>query len=173
WTGKGRMEKELGLYDEAEESYRKGIEANPGHDNGYFGLGLVREARGDLAGAEEIYRKGLEHKKDSLPLAYRLALARSRLPWPDALAGWRRALELGGGAASVHEGFARWLARVGQTEEARREAREALRRNSGYLPALRLMADLDSGSERSFGEALARESILRLSRSREDWEALK
>jgi tetratricopeptide (TPR) repeat protein len=173
WTGKGRTEKELKLFDEAEKSYERGIAANPGHDNGYFGLGLVREERGDLAGAEEIYRRGLSQKKDSLPLAYRLALARSRLPWPEALTDWRRALELGATVASVHEGFASWLARVGKTAEARHHAREAWRRAPGYLPALRLLADLDSRSGQFFAEALAREQIFRLSRSREDFASLR
>ena len=36
-------------------------------------------ARGDIAGAEKVYREGLARRKDSLPLAFRLALARSRL----------------------------------------------------------------------------------------------
>ena len=173
WTGKGRTEKELKLYDEAEKSYEKGIAANPGHDNGYFGLGHLREDRGDLAGAEEIYRRGLAHKKDSLPLAYRLALVRSRFPWPEALADWRRALELGPTVASVHGGFASWLARVGRTEEARHEAREAWRRDPGYLPAIHLLADLDARSGQFFAEALARERIFRLSRSTQDWESLR
>lgn len=173
WTGKGRTEKELGLYDEAEESYEKGIAANPGHDSGYFGLGLMREELGDLAGAEEIYRRGLARKKDSLPLAYRLALARSRLPWPEALPDWRRALELGATAPSVHEGFASWLARVGKSDEARREAREAWRHAPGYLPALRLLAELNSRSDQAFAEALAREKVFRLSRLRADWESLR
>ncbi|HJW14196.1 MAG TPA: tetratricopeptide repeat protein [Thermoanaerobaculia bacterium] len=173
WAGKGRMEKELGLYAEAEASYRKALEANSAYENGYFGLGLVYEARGDLARAEEIYRQGLVHKKDSLPLAFRLALARSRLGWPEALADWRRALALGSGLASVHEGFASWLARVGRPGEALHEAREALRRDPRSLPALRLVAELDSRSGRTFAEGLAREKIFRVSRSREDWERLR
>src|SRR6266542_3002413 len=79
WAGKGRVEKEMGLLSDAEDSYESAIEANPRYENGYFGLGQVREARGDPAGAEEIYRKGLARKKESLPLAYRLAVVRSRL----------------------------------------------------------------------------------------------
>ena len=172
WTGKGRMEKELHLFDEAEKSYRQAIEANPDHENGYFGLGLVREATGNIAGAEAIYREGLGHRKNSLPLAYRLALARSRLPWPQALEDWKRALELGGHIGSVHEGYASWLAAAGRFEEARREAREALRRTPGYLPALCLVADLDEKLERPFAAALAREHVFRRSRSPADWEAL-
>ena len=173
WAGKGRMEKELGLLAEAEESYQKAIESNSSYENGYFGLGLVREARGDLAGAEEVYRKGLAQKKDSLPLAYRLALARSRLDWPEALPDWRRAVELGRDIPSVHEGFAMWLARVGRNEEALRETRQALRHDPRSLPALRLCAELDAKSGRSFGEALAREKIFRVSRSRQDWDGLR
>ena len=172
WAGKGRMEKELGLLDEAEESYGKAIEANASYENGYFGLGLVREARGDLPGAEDVYRKGLAHKDDSLPLAYRLALARSRLAWPEALADWRRAVELGGGISSVHEGFASWLAHAGKSEEALREARRALKIDPRSLPALRLIAEIDSRSDHLFAEALAREKIFRISRSRGDWDGL-
>ncbi|HKA37069.1 MAG TPA: tetratricopeptide repeat protein [Thermoanaerobaculia bacterium] len=172
WTGKGRMEKELHLYDEAEVSYRKAIEANREHENGYFGLGLLREARGNIAGAEQIYREGLEHKKLSLPLAYRLALARSRLPWPEADEDWKRALKLGGHLASVHEGYASWLASVGKVEEARREAREALARDGGYLPALCLAAELNERLDLPFAAALAREKVFRRSRSPADWEAL-
>jgi tetratricopeptide (TPR) repeat protein len=172
WTGKGRMEKELHLYDEGEQSYRKAIEANPDHENGYFGLGMLREARGDIAGAEAIYREGLKHKANSLPLAYRLALARSRVPWPPADAEWKRALELGSHLGSVHEGYARWLASAGRIDEARREAKEALRRDPGYLPALCLAADLDETLEGPFASALAREKVFRRSRSPADWEAL-
>ena len=173
WAGKGRMEKELGLLAEAQVSYEKAIDANSAYENGYFGLGLVREARGDLAGAEEIYRKGLAQKKDSLPLAYRLALARSRQPWPEALADWRRAIALGPDVPSVREGFASWLARAGRDAEALREARQALRLDPRYLPALRIAAKLDRKAGRLFGEALAREKLFRVSGLREDWDELR
>ena len=109
WAGKGRMELDLRLYDAAEKSYRKAIDANDDYENGYFGLGLVREARGNLAGAEEIYREGLARKADSLPLAYRLALMRSRLGWPAAVPDWKRALALGPETPAVHADYAKWL----------------------------------------------------------------
>jgi tetratricopeptide (TPR) repeat protein len=172
WAGKGRVEKEMGLLSDAEDSYESAIEANPRYENGYFGLGQVREARGDSAGAEEIYRKGLAQKKESLPLAYRLAVVRSRLEWPAALADWRRALALGPSTPSVHADFASWLLRVGKTEDAAREARQALALEPRYLPALRLLAERDALSGRTFAEALAREKIFRISRSPEDWAAL-
>jgi tetratricopeptide (TPR) repeat protein len=172
WAGKGRVEKEMGLLSDAEDSYESAIEANPRYENGYFGLGLVREARGDPADAEQIYRKGLAQKKESLPLAYRLAVVRSRLEWPAALEDWRRALALGPSTPSVHADFASWLLRVGKTEDAAREARQALAFEPRYLPALRLLAERDALSGRTFAEALAREKIFRLSRSPEDWTAL-
>jgi protein O-mannosyl-transferase len=172
WAGKGRMEKELGLLAEAEASYKKSIESNEAYENGYFGLGVVREARGDWAGAEETYRKGLAQKKDSLPLAYRLAVVRSRLAWPAALPDWQRALALGPLAASVHADFARWLLREGRADEAMREARQAWRVDPRYLPALRVLAERDSAPERAFAEGLAREKVFRVSRSPEDWALL-
>jgi tetratricopeptide (TPR) repeat protein len=172
WAGKGRVEREMGLLSDAEDSYEQAIEANPRYENGYFGLGMVREARGDMAGAEEIYRKGLEQKKDSLPLAYRLAMARSRLPWPEALEDWKRALALGPSTPSVHADFASWLMRVGKTEDAVKEARQALTLEPRYQQALRLLAERDAHSGLALAEALAREKIFRLSRSKEDWAQL-
>jgi tetratricopeptide (TPR) repeat protein len=172
WAGKGRVEREMGLLSDAEDSYEQAIESNPRYENGYFGLGMVREARGDMAGAEEIYRKGLEQKKDSLPLAYRLAMARSRLPWPEALEDWKRALARGPSTPSVHADFASWLMRAGKTQDAVREAREALTLEPRYQQALRLLAERDAHAGLALAEALAREKIFRLSRSKEDWEQL-
>ena len=172
WAGKGRVEREMGLLSDAEESCEQAIEANPAYENGYFCLGLVREARGDPAGAEEAYRKGLAQKKSSLPLAYRLAMARSRLPWPEALEDWRRALAAGPPTPSVHADFAGWLLRVGRTEDAAREARRALALNPSYLQPLCLLADRDALSGLGFAEALAREKIFRLSRLPQDWTLL-
>jgi superkiller protein 3 len=172
WAGTGTMEKDLGLFDEAEESYKEAIAANADYENGYFGLGLVREARGDLSGAEEIYREGLTRKKDSLPLAYRLALTRSRLGWPAALPDWRLALALGPETPSVHAEYAKWLARAGKWEEAAKEARETLRLEPRDQQSLRLLAERGALSGRRFAEALAREKVYRLSRSAEDWALL-
>jgi tetratricopeptide (TPR) repeat protein len=172
WAGKGKMEKDLGLYDEAEKSFQKAIASNADYENGYFGLGLVREARGDLAGAEAIYREGLARKKDSLPLAYRLALVQSRHGWPAALPDWKRALELGPETPSVHADYAKWLARMGHWEEAAKEARETLRLEPRDQNSLRLLAERDALSDRRFAEALAREKIYRLSRAPADWKLL-
>ena len=172
WAGKGTMEKDLGLYDEAEKSFQKAIASNADYENGYFGLGLVREARGDLAGAEAIYREGLARKKDSLPLAYRLAVMRSRHGWPAALPDWKRALELGPETPSVHADYAKWLARMGRWEEAAKEARETLRLEPRDQNSLRLLAERDALSGRRFAEALAREKIYRLSRAPADWKLL-
>jgi tetratricopeptide (TPR) repeat protein len=173
WAGKGKMEKELGLYDEAEKSYKKAIAANADYENGYFGLGLAREARGDLAGAEQIYAQGLDRKKDSLPLAFRLALMRSRHGWPAAIPDWKRALALGPETPSVHAEYAKWLAHMGRWEEAAKEARETLRLEPRDQNSLRLLAERSARSDRRFAEALAREKIYRLSRSAQDWELLQ
>jgi tetratricopeptide (TPR) repeat protein len=172
WAGKGRTEKELGLLADAEASYLKSIESNPAYENGYFGLGVVREARGNWAGAEEAYRKGLTQKKDSLPLAYRLAVVRSRLAWPAALPDWQRALAIGPASTAVHADFARWLLREGRADEAAKEARQALRLDPQHLPALRLLAERDSAPGRAFAEGLVRERIFGVSRSPEDWALL-
>jgi tetratricopeptide (TPR) repeat protein len=166
------MELDLRLYDAAEKSYRKAIDANADYENGYFGAGLVREARGDLAGAEAIYREGLGRKADSLPLAYRLALMRSRLGWPAAVPDWKRAIALGPETPAVHADYAKWLARMGRWEEAAKEARETQRLEPRDQNSLRLLAERDRLSGFRFAEALAREKIYRLSHSAEDWKLL-
>ncbi len=172
WAGKGRMEKELGLLEDAEDSYKTSIEIRSDYENGYFGLGLVREARGDWQGAEEAYRQGLAKKTDSLPLAYRLALARSRLQATAALPDWRRALAIGPGSPAVRADFAAWLLGTGQNAQAAREAREALRRDPACLTALRVLAQRDAREGWKLAEALAREKAYRVSREEEDWREL-
>jgi len=173
WAGKGRMEKELGRLEQAERSYRQSLAARPAYENGFFGLGVVREARGNWRGAEEAYAAGLKKAPRSLPLAYRLALAHSRLDPAAAEKDWRRALTLGASAAAVRLGYADWLLARGRRAEARREAREALRRSPAYLPALRFLAERSAEEDLRLAEGLAREKIFRITRSREDLQALQ
>lgn len=168
WAGKGRVERVLGRLPEAAKSYEKSVAINSSYENGYFGLGGVREALGDLQGAEDAYRAGLKGKSDSLPLAYRLALLRSKRDLPGALADWRRAVALGPGSVAVRADFAGWLLRRGSRPEAARQAREALRRDPANLPALRLLAERDAQEGWLFAEGLAREGAFRVSRSAED-----
>lgn len=172
WAGKGRMEKELGLLEDAEDSYETAIEIRSDYENGYFGLGLVREARGDWKGAAEAYRIGLSKKAESLPLAYRLALVRSRLEEKDAAADWRRALAIGPESAVVRADFAAWLLRSGEEGKAAREAREALRRDPRNLTALSVLARRAAREGWTLAEGLAREKAYRVSRSEEDWREL-
>jgi len=173
WAGRGRTLKETGKLSAAERSYERAIAANRDYENGYFSLGDVREALGDGAGAESAYRRGLEKIPNSLPLAYRLALLAGRLSRPTAEAEWQRAIKLGSGTAIVRAEHARWLWREGRTDEAAREAREALRRDPACLPALRLLADRARTEKMALAEALALERIYRLTRSREDFSALE
>lgn len=168
WAGKGRMEKELGMLERAEKSYAKSIAANPGYENGYFGLGLVKEARGDLGGAAETYRRGIKENPGSLPLVFRLALAESKLGHDVAAKEWARAVELGPDSPPVRAGFAEWLLVGGRIDEARRQAREALRRDPSSVPALRVLAQADARQSRFFAEGLAREKIYRVTRDGKD-----
>jgi protein O-mannosyl-transferase len=172
WAGKGRVERALGRLPEAAKSYEKSVAINSSYENGYFGLGGVRESLGDLRGAEDAYRTGLKEKPDSLPLAYRLALLRSKGDLPGALADWRRALVLGPDSVVVRTDFAEWLLRRGRRAEAARQAREALRRDPANLPALRLLARRDAQEGWPLAEGLALEKAFRVSRSAEDLVAL-
>jgi tetratricopeptide (TPR) repeat protein len=170
WAGRGRSEKELGLYERAVKSYQKSIAILPGYENGYFGLGNVWEARGDFESAAGVYRRGLQDNPDSLPLAFRLAICQSRLRSPDAEEAWSRALRLGSQHGSVRAEHARWLLESGRTAAARREAREAWRRNPSLVDAMRVLAEADAREGMRLGEALALERVWRLTGKDEDRE---
>jgi protein O-mannosyl-transferase len=171
WAGKGRMERELGRLDAAEASYRKALKTFPTYENGSFGLGLVLEAKGRLGDAAIEYRRGFNRNPDSLPLAYRMAVALSHQNAPDAGEAWKRALTLGPRSAPVHADHAEWLLRQGRREEAVREARLALRLAPYSPPALRVLAS--RWDDRSLAAALALEKSYRATGSKEGLAALE
>ena len=162
----------MGDLEAAEDSFERSLEAAPGYENGFFRLGVVRERRGDPAGAERAFADGLRRNPRSSPLAYRLAIVRSSLGRPSAEADWRRAVENSRGAAAIRFGYADWLRSKGRTSEAAREAREVLRRRPGEVAALRLLADSSRRQGRRFAEGLAVEQIVRATRSLEDYARL-
>lgn len=172
WAGRGGVLQRMGDLGEAEKSFLRSLEVAPGYENGFFRLGVVRERRGDLAGAERAFADGAARNPKSPPLAYRLAIVRSSLGRETAETDWRRAIAVARGAAPFRLGYALWLRSQGRTLEAAREAREVLRRSPGDVVALRLIADSSRDGGRRFAEGLAVEKIVRLTRSKEDFERL-
>ncbi|HEY6148428.1 MAG TPA: tetratricopeptide repeat protein, partial [Thermoanaerobaculia bacterium] len=171
WAGKGRMERELGRLDAAEASYRKALRTLPTYENGFFGLGMVLETKGRLGEAAAEYRRGFNRNPDSLPLAYRMSLALSRLGAPDAAEAWKRALALGPRSAPVHADYAEWLLRQGRAEDAAHEARIALRLTPYSPAALRVLASRWDGA--GLAAALALEKSCLVSESAEEFAALQ
>lgn len=169
---KGHAERDLGLLPEAEASYARSVALNGAYENGWFGLGQTREARGNLAGAEEAYAAGLAGKADSLPLALALARARSALGRPSAEEDWRRAAGIAPNSVATRLGFADWLSAHGRESEARRQWREALRRQPQNLEVLRRLAGSNARDGLPLASCLAREKIWRLTRTPEDRAAL-
>jgi tetratricopeptide (TPR) repeat protein len=108
WSGRGRMERELGDNLASLRSYTEALRVLPGYENGYFGIGLAHEALGDPGAAEKAYREGLRHNPRSLPLAYRLARLLSEEGRPTALFAWRRALAIEPRSAASREGLRQW-----------------------------------------------------------------
>jgi protein O-mannosyl-transferase len=148
WAGKGRMERLLGDLDASEKSYARSLEIVSTYENGFFGLGLVREDRGDRSGAAETYRRGLRHNPQSLPLAYRMALALSAERRPNALFAWRRTLAIEPGSLPTRLGFADWLAAEGKRDAALAQVRETLRLSPRYAPALAKRRELEAAVAR-------------------------
>ena len=65
------------------ELYAEIVEQQPNNADGFYGLGRVRAARRDLAGAVEAYRKAIEWFPDYGAAHYALALAYRALAKPD------------------------------------------------------------------------------------------
>jgi len=172
WAGKGHTEQRLGRLADAERSFERSLAVAPGYENGFFRLGVVRELTGDDAGAEKAFADGLARNPKSTPLAFRLAKLRSRLGRPTAEEDWRRALALARGAPSIRIGYAEWLHEQGRIGEARREAREVLRRRPQDPAALAILADSSRKKGHLFSEGLAVEKIFRMTRSPEDLQRL-
>ncbi len=170
---KGHAERDLHLLAEAEASYERSVALNAAYENGWFGLGGVREARENPSGAEEAYAAGLARKRDSLPLAFALARVRSALGRPTAEQDWRRAVLISPGSVAARFGYAGWLAARGRDGEARRQWREALRREPTNLQALCPLADSNARDGLALAECLAREKIWRLTRAETDRTALE
>ncbi|MGH9400313.1 MAG: tetratricopeptide repeat protein [Thermoanaerobaculia bacterium] len=168
----GHAEKDLGLLREAEASYARSVQLNAAYENGWYGLGSVRQARGDVPGAEKAFEEGLEEKPDSLPLAFHLARVRSQLGRPTAGQDWLRAVGISPGSVATRRQYAAWLAAHGRLPEARRQWREALRREPADLEALRGLADSSARSGWRLSECLAREKLWRLAHTPEDRAAL-
>jgi tetratricopeptide (TPR) repeat protein len=172
WSGKARAELELGRLEEAAASYAEAIRINPAHENAHFGAGTVRERRGDDAGAARAYRAGLVRRPDSLPLAFRLATVRSRMPGEDAGPDWKRALMLAPGSVASRIGYGRWLLARGRVAEAAVQAREAIRSSPRATDAWRLAAEIAASRGAGLAELLARERVFRLTREAGDLAAL-
>lgn len=143
WSGRGRMERELGNLIASEEAYAQTLRLAPFVDAGSFGVGLAREIRGELAAAEQSYRDGLRHLPRSFPLAYRLAVVLTAEARPAALHAWHRALAIEPGSLPARVGYVEWLAAAGRPDQARRELAELLRLAPRYAPALKLKAALN------------------------------
>ena len=56
-------------YLEAEEVFRKAVEANPFHSRAFHNLGIMREKQGRLDEALQFYRKAVE-REPNFPLAH-------------------------------------------------------------------------------------------------------
>jgi protein O-mannosyl-transferase len=160
---KGRAERDLKFFAESEASYQKAVELNDTYENGWYGLGMTREAAGDLAGAEDAFASGLDEVETSFPLAYHLARIRTALGSETVEQDWNRALGLFPGSVAARLGYAGWLSARGREADARRQWREALRRAPANLEALKGLADSNARLGFSLGERLARAKIARLS----------
>ena len=173
WAGRGRMAGEIGDLDEAIADGRRSVAIFPTYENGWFTIAYSAERRGDFAAADAAYGEGLQHCPKSYPLAYHRAVflfRRGRLE--EALAAYRRAIELEPDMALNHEDLGRLFFAQGRSEPAEEEwdaAVEDFETDGVALSGLARIAEERSDFEEA---ADLRLTLFEASRDRSDLLAL-
>ena len=143
----GAALQEQGRVDEAIVHYERALTLQPDYAPSYNNLGIVRMAKGELAGAVSAFRESLRLRPS--PQAAEL-LAQADYDMGSALAErgafaraellFREALQLQPDYAEAHNNLGITLASMGKLEEAIGHWREALRIRPGFADAERNLA---------------------------------
>lgn len=95
---RARARHRAGRPDEAEALFREAVTAAPGEPAALVGLGLIRQARGDRAGAIDLYRQALATDADHVEALSNLGLALAQTgEYQAGAAQLERALEIAPG----------------------------------------------------------------------------
>lgn len=120
WRKRGNELLNSGMLGEAAECYRSGIEADPCNSIFYSNLGYVLGELGRYTESEQMLVKAIALNPDDFDAHYLLGnLARTRGEWPEAIASYRKALEINPEFDVCRRDMCVSLAQVGQTREAR------------------------------------------------------
>jgi tetratricopeptide (TPR) repeat protein len=153
WASLGRIAWAEKRWDEAITDYRRSVEIFPAYENGRWGLAKTLEEAGRSDEARAAWDEAARAVPQSYPVAWhRAAFLAAEGELDEAVREWRRAIPLGGGAASAHLELARALDRRGKPgdeTEAWKEARRALVSDPSYAQARRFLAERRADISRS------------------------
>ncbi len=139
WASLGRIAWTEERWDDAVAAYRRSVEIFPAYENGRWGLAKTLEEAGRRDEAGTAWDEAARAVPQSYPVAWhRAAFLAAEGKLDEAVLEWRRAIPLGGGAASVHLELARVLdrrGRDGDRTEAWKEARRALATDPAWVEA--------------------------------------
>ncbi|OUM96517.1 MAG: hypothetical protein BAA04_05010 [Firmicutes bacterium ZCTH02-B6] len=120
-----------GRLDEAEAEYKVALETGDGAGRAYYGLGLVRQSRGET-GAEELYTAAVAHAPDLIDARLRLArLLRAKGEPEAALEHLLHAQKLNSRLPEVRLELGLTYEQLGRVTEAQHEYRTVLRLDPG------------------------------------------
>ena len=128
WLEKARFERARGALPAAEAAYEAAIGADPGLVAPYSSLGMLALERQDLGRALGVLEQGVSHNPESASLWHDLGVAQTVAGRPEeALAAFRRALELAPTRLEVRAKLASLLMASGQPQEGLDVLREGAR----------------------------------------------
>lgn len=109
---------------QAEDSFRRAVELDPGLTDAHINLGVLLHERSDYEGAEVCYRLALRGSPDSATAAYNLGVVLEDLGKPDeAMEVYRRAIESDELLADAYYNLSRLYERAGDRAAALRHLR--------------------------------------------------
>ncbi len=145
WAALGKIAWTEKRWDKAIADYRRSVEISPTYENGRWGLAKALEEAGRRKEAGVAFDEAAQAVPGSYAIAWhRAAFLEEEGKLDEAVAEWRRAIPLGGGATSAHLALARLHARRGEPgdrTEAWKEARRALVADPASTEARRFLAE--------------------------------
>jgi Flp pilus assembly protein TadD len=140
-----------GKLEDAESQFRRAVGLDPSYADALYDLASVQAARGDWDDATAGFKRVLELRPDNAKARQHLgeglylwgdALAQANNP-EQALLRYRESAAILQPGAEMRTKMALMLARLGRLPEAKTELESALQADPSFVPAKRLLADIE------------------------------
>ena len=136
WFASAQNHHKSQRFADAENLYRRIVDAEPHHLGAWYHLGLVCLAQNNLDEAEYSFQRVLVLSSDHADALTQLGIVLARQEKvPEAIANFRRAIELRPQHAKAHNNLGVALTQLGQRDEGYASYREAVRLQPDYVEA--------------------------------------